>query len=598
MLSVSNPSMEDLNGAPPEAAAGARSPVHLVCLPFQLAGLSSLSTALLATYLRERGFSAFEHYLHFPFAELVGPERYRRISESASLSQLGELLFAEGVHGGIEDREQEGRLAELFGAAAARRDLRQRFAEACLDRLAAVDEGLVGFTTSFHQLLPSLWLARMLKAQHPGLRTVFGGAACSEPMGQAVFDGYPAEVSYVVSGYGERPLVRLAGGEETRQRAVLADHTPMDLDELPVPDYGAFLDQAGPDVERPGGLMLAFETSRGCWWGQKSHCTFCGLNQLELGYKFKTSERSFEEIRGLWRRFGFNLFATDTILARSHLKEVLPRLAELDDKPTLFYEVKSNMRRGEVEALRAANVRWVQPGIESLSSPLLKLLHKGVTAIQNVAFLKWCREQQVLVSWNLLCGIPGEEVEHYDEQLRLMRRIPHLSPPQGVSPIRVDRYSPYFVDHREFGWSELIPQTEYRSLHPHLDDEALHEIAYHFEGVGIGFHLDTYYPRLENGLDEWQKRHEAGDGLYWDARHGLMRVEGGAATPYETSEVLDRVLAATDDVTSVDRLLDLPGVDEALLEGLVEDGILYRERRSVVNLAVRLPEGLFAAVAA
>lgn len=586
------------SGSGPRPAAKGGQPVHLVCLPFQLAGLSSLSTALLATVLRQRGFQAEEHYLHFPFAEIVGPARYREIAESASQSQVGELFFAEAFQGGLKEAEQERRLTDLLGDAVARRQLRRRFLDACLERLASVAGGLVGFTTSFHQLLPSLWLARELKARRPAVRTVFGGAACSDPMGRVLFDAYPAEVDYVVSGYGERSLPALAQADGGAKRALLVDHVPVDLDELPVPDYTSFLEQAGPDVPRPGGLMLAFETSRGCWWGQKSHCAFCGLNQLELGYNTKSSERSLEEIRGLWRSFGFNLFATDTILARSHLKEVLPLLAELDHGPTLFYEVKSNMRRAEVAALGAANVRWVQPGIESLSTPLLTLLRKGVTAIQNLAFLKWCREQRVLVSWNLLCGIPGDAAEHYEEQLRLMRKIPHLSPAQGVSPIRVDRYSPYFVRHREFGWSDLSPLPEYRSLHPHLDAEALHGIAYHFEGRGLDLGVEAYYSRLEAGVEEWRSRHLAGDGLFWDTRYGLVRVEGGSAIPYEPSETLERVLAATDEVVSVDRVLGIPGVTGDLLESWIDDGILYREGRRLVNLAVRLPEDLFTTVAA
>src|SRR6185503_1042883 len=52
-----------------------------------------------------------------------------------------------------------------------------------------------------------------------------------------------------------------------------------DLNESPMPDYSDYL----KEVERSGiskemSILLPFESSRGCWWGAKAHCTFCGLN--------------------------------------------------------------------------------------------------------------------------------------------------------------------------------------------------------------------------------------------------------------------------------------------------------------------------------
>src|SRR5262245_64146208 len=106
----------------------------------------------------------------------------------------------------------------------------------------------------------------------------------------------------------------------------------------------------------------------------------------------QSSTRVDTEVRKLWDRFHKNLFPTDTILSRTHLREVMPVLAGYDDKPIIFYEVKANMTRAEVESLRRAQVLWIQPGIESLSTRLLHRLDKGVRSIQNLALLKWCRE--------------------------------------------------------------------------------------------------------------------------------------------------------------------------------------------------------------
>src|ERR1041385_1751721 len=96
-------------------------------------------------------------------------------------------------------------------------------------------------------------------------------------------------------------------------------------------------------------------------------------------------------------------------------------------------------------ALKNANAVTLQPGIESLSTRLLQLMHKGTTAIQNLALLKWSREQGISLAWNQLCGIPGESQSDYDDQIALIEQIPHFNPPDGPNPVRLDRYSPYFA---------------------------------------------------------------------------------------------------------------------------------------------------------
>lgn len=584
--------------APAALQLASSPPVHekvaMICMPFQGSGISSLSVALLSTLLRQFGVTTEECYFHFDFAKIMGREHYQAEVDSGKYGQLGEVLFAEEVHRtAAGDEVQEG-LREHFGDPEQRRRRLETFRQRCLERIASIDASLVGFSASCHQLLPSLWLAREIKKRWPRVRIVFGGSSCSDPMGRKAWEAYPEAVDYVVSGYGERPLLDLAFGRVVDERQVIVNKQGVDLETLPLPDYGQFLAQAADFIDKPTDMMLAFETSRGCWWGEKSHCAFCGLNQLEMAYAMKSSERALEEIRTLWERWGIHLFATDTILAQSHLKELMPKLAAYDSRPNIFYEVKANMSASEVESLKRANVYWIQPGIESLSSPLLKLIRKGITSIQNVAFLKWCREQMITVSWNLLCGIPGEELADYEEQIRLMARIPHLEPPSGISPIRVDRYSPYFNSFAEFGWSSLRPLPEYKFLHPQLDDDELSEIAYFFEGVGNSLRVDEYFQRMMSALDRWKQLHKTGHGLFWDDVNGLYRLEDNEATVFERSEILEAVLDVTHEVTAFRRLLAIPGVDEAYLEQLVECDILYREGQKVVNLAVRIPKELMA----
>ena len=43
---------------------------------------------------------------------------------------------------------------------------------------------------------------------------------------------------------------------------------------------------------------LYLEGSRGCWWGQKHPCSFCGLNGRKNVYRYKSAGRLYEEYFG------------------------------------------------------------------------------------------------------------------------------------------------------------------------------------------------------------------------------------------------------------------------------------------------------------
>lgn len=560
-------------------SAGPRRMV-MVCPPFQVPNLASMATTHLATLVRERGGSCAEAYPHFELAGLLGVEKYGQVGGGTNLA--GELLFAEGLHGVPREPELVAMLDEAFGGSRERAALREAFEARVLLTFDYGSVELVGITTSFNQLMAALWLTRVLKRQHPALVVALGGAACVSPMGAEVLAGYP-EVDYVVSGWGEAPLLQLSRGE-LPPRQVIECLSPVDLDALPIPDFGPLLAVAAT-AWRERSLALAFESSRGCWWGQKHHCRFCGVNGPTLRYHSKSSDRVVREIRTLWERHHRELLATDAVLSRDHLEEVMPELARFADGPRIFYELRTNVTAPQMDALARARVQG-QPGIESLSTRLLELLGKGLTGIQNLAFLKWATERRISVAWNLLYGIPGERVADYEQQMALIARIPQLQPPGRINPIHLARHSPYFEERDSYGWAEVEPLIEYRGMHPQLDPAARFRIAKYFQGRRP-VDPEPYRERLDQTVRQWRTRHARGDGLFLDPDGGLVRNEAGTGRRYSSSALLHAVLDLTHEITTLRDLMSATGARRPLLQGMEDEGLLYVERERVVNLAVR-----------
>jgi ribosomal peptide maturation radical SAM protein 1 len=357
---------------------------------------------------------------------------------------------------------------------------------------------IVGFSTTFQQNLGSLALARSLKRLRPDITIVFGGANCEGQMGPALHRSFPF-LDVVCSGESDRtfapvvgalreggPLEGIAGvtwrgpdgGTVTSQAG---PDFIQDLDSLPYPDHDDFMqDFRRSTAVQSVAPQLTVETSRGCWWGEKHHCTFCGLNGLGMAYRRKSPDRAYDELQALSEQYGIaTFFNTDNILDLRYFGTLFPRLKQERRRLRLYYESKANLKRSQLLLLRDTGTDWLQPGLESLSSHVLALMDKGVRAIQNVQLLRWARELRMKVTWNVICGFPGERAEDYVEMSRLMQSIPHLQPPVSFAMSRLDRFSPMHRTPEAFGLTHVRPSPAYEACYQ-LPVDTLQDIAYFF----------------------------------------------------------------------------------------------------------------------
>jgi magnesium-protoporphyrin IX monomethyl ester (oxidative) cyclase len=160
-------------------------------------------------------------------------------------------------------------------------------------------------------------------------------------------------------------------------------------------------------------------------------------------------------------------------------------LGKLAERPArgfrFFYEIKANMDEAQLEKLALAGTVWLQPGIESLSDPVLHLMRKGVSALLNLRLLRNCRELGVGLVWSILYGFPGEPRDAYDAVAKMVPLLEHLQPPVGCGRIRLDRFSPNFERAAEIGFHNVTPMPAYGAIYD-VPDEDLADLAYFFEG--------------------------------------------------------------------------------------------------------------------
>lgn len=501
-------------------------------MPFFGANRASLQLGLLKSILRGKNIIADDLYLNLDFASRIGGDLYQEISYCCDIL-LGDWLFSTAAFGIQTEKDYLGALEKSLpgrfpvsgrdGNIAERlltlkNETAPRWLEEQIKQIPWHEYSVVGFSCTFSQIVPSLALAKRIKSQFPNITILMGGSALDADMGREVALRAPW-IDCVVQGEGEHAIVEV-WNEVSAGRAlprVYQSKKQTEIDVLPVPDYDTYYQQLqskshlGFSPQEVG--AISFETSRGCWWGEKQHCTFCGLNGETMKFRQKSFKKVVGEMEYLSERYGRTQFqAVDNILSNQFFDTLLPELSTLSKPYHLFFEVKSNLSFSKMRQMHAAGVRHVQPGIESLDTDVLKLMKKGVTGSQNVETLKWARALGVELTWNYLYGFPEEQSFGYEKVIALIPKIVHLQAPDFTGPMRMDRFSPYFNDYRKAktentslsSFTEVAPSPLYGMCYPSGWD--FERLAYFFMANPVNSVDLSLYATLRVAIEGWQKR--------------------------------------------------------------------------------------------
>ena len=353
-------------------------------------------------------------------------------------------------------------------------------------RIAKANPSIVGFSALSKQVTASLAIAKWLKAIAPGIVTVMGGNSVTRPMGDAISSIAPM-IDYLFAGEAEVRFPRFCR-EFLLNRSLpvskIIDCQPVTvMDSLGIPDFDDYFQQLRPLqdeglMSKDWALHIPFESSRGCWWGEKRTCAFCGFDISNIRYRSKSGERIVSEIARLTGMYpGLSIEACDSVMPRN-FEQVLSKLAPLKARFSI-YQVRPTLEPAVMDLCVKAGITAVAAGVESLSTNILRKLGKGVTALQNLKLLREARSRRMYIWWNFLVGIPGETEEDYESILQMLPCLEHLQPPTGIGRIAINRYSRYHCNPVAFGIRSVRPVAAYRLIYP--ANANLQDLAYTFD---------------------------------------------------------------------------------------------------------------------
>lgn len=459
-------------------------------------------------------------YLNHDFANFFGKQFYKTIMMDKDIKKtiteaefydngLGDWFFRDVAFPGQEDNSEEyfnryyPKNDFIKNEITSKKGQLRDFMEELISKYKLDENDIIGFTSSVQQQVASLAMARLIKERNPETVIVMGGPNCEYPASKVLVRNVDC-VDYVFSGPGLISFPRFIGyylknqldeiesinGVFTKENFAAKENSKngclygeeLDINHVVGLDYDSYIDSISNhfpdgDVEP----MLTFETSRGCWWGEKSTCAFCTMNRLDPTYRTMSAPNAVNYINSILKyKDKCNFFiAVDSIIPPNYLEEVFPHL-DISDLIHFYYAVRVDMKEHDIEQLAKHKINMVLAGVESLVTENLKLMKKGSTIFKNLRFLKNCRMNGIVVLWNFLAAVPGENDEVYNRYAEIIPLITHLPPPSSMWSVSIQKHSEY-SRHPEKYNLVVEPDTElYEYVYP-FENKDLADLTYFFK---------------------------------------------------------------------------------------------------------------------
>jgi len=432
--------------------------VLLISMPFAGITIPSIQLPILGGYLKERNITVNTKNLYLKAAEFYGLNNYDFLSNTPGISYAAQMAYSRYVfpkHWNQENEKFRIYFNEIF---LKYKDLHKNFSfedyvdytdkffNWIFEKIEWKNYDIIGFTLNYGQFLPTLAVAKKIKESYSDKKIIFGGGRTVDKLGVKVLEAFDF-VDFIVSGDGEESLYLLASNYENYESIpnliyrfedkVIRNHLDFNVDfnNIPVLNFDQFyqeLSTSSNEVQKYFHLhgRLPIEISRGCWWNK---CTFCNLNLQHNCYREKNVEKIIEEIKFLSDRYKIlNFHIIGNTLPKRNYRNLLEEIKKIGKDFSFFVEARAGgLKSHDYTLLKEAGFIVMQTGIEAFSQNYLKKMNKGVRVIDNIATLKFCKENEIKNDYNLIFDYPNEEKIDFEESKKNIQFfMQYLDPPQ------------------------------------------------------------------------------------------------------------------------------------------------------------------------
>jgi ribosomal peptide maturation radical SAM protein 1 len=602
--------------------------IFLLSMPFAGTTIPSIQLPLLEGYLKDRNINIKTRHLYLKAAEYYGLNNYNFLINAPNEPYTAQLIYSKFVFPNhwkktetifrkyfeekiLDNKEIKGDFNfEMYI------EQTENFYFWVIEHTDWRAYDLIGFTLNYGQFLPSLAIAKKIKEIDPDKKIVFGGSRTIGQLGVKVLEAFDF-IDFIVSGDGEESLYLLASNIENyksipnlifkdgKQIIWNQNSSFIDMNSLPIPSYDPFyeeLDVSSPSIKEFFNSYgrLPIEISRGCWW---NNCSFCSQRILQKKYREKKIQRIINEIEILSKKYkvlDFQLIG-DTLL-KSEYRHLFKEIIRLNKDYTFFVETRAGqLAFDDYKLMKQAGFTTIQTGVETFSQNYIKKMNKGIRVIDNIAALKFCKENRISNRYNLIVNYPNEELLDFQETKQNIQYImQYLDPPQ-ISYLIIEYGSNIFENPEKYN----IEKLNFTQI-----DEIMYPEEFLEKGFNFIFKFKRKIELIENNWDQlitdWKSIRERFETEAIKSQLDVDKlvfyfVDGGSFIKiydkrngyntliYVLNELEREIFISCLDVISLDRLRDkfvsIPEYElVAILQSFEKIGIIFVENDHYLSL--------------
>jgi len=602
----------------------------LVSMPFAETSVPSIQLGLLESYLKNRDIDVSTRHLYLKAADFIGLNNYNFLINSPNDPYISQMAFSKYVF--PEHWEKNLRKFKYFydniishGKKFSKKfsfedyvKQNDRFIEWTEKNISWEKFDIIGFTLNYGQFLPSLAIAKKIKEKHPEKIIVLGGSTPINELGEKILSIFKY-VDFIVSGEGEESLFllttdfenyqKIAGLIYRKDKHIISNKNTdyIDMNNLPYPSFQSYYNEfnyVSNEIIQYHQLYgkIPIELSRGCWW---NNCTFCNVSAYHKKYREKDYNRFTEELKYLSDTYKMlNFQVIGSTLPQRNYKDLCEKIIDLNRDFTLYIEARAgSLQSKDYNLLRKAGFTHIQTGVESFSSKLLKKMNKGVKVIDNIAALKYCKENHIKNSYNIIINYPNEDENDFEESKKTIQLLQKYIEPANISKYVVGYQSPIYNHLEKFNIKDIKPKIIDTIMYPKEILDKKFCFFYSFERKNkikenpwkklVSKWKQTYEKQKILGL----KRNTALDKLVFYYKDGGEFIKiydkryNNSAMIYILNKIEREVFLACNDVISKtdlkNEIKDINSSElEKILNSFVEAGFVYKEDELHLSLPI------------
>ena len=505
--------------------------VLLISMPFAGIFLPSIQLQILEGYLKEREINIQTKHLYLKAAEFYGLNNYNLLLQRPSESYTAQMVFSKYVFPEHWEKN-EYKSREYFEKIVSSNpewknnftfndyvEKTDQFYNWVIENVEWRKYDIIGFTLNYGQFLPSLAVAKKIKEINPEKKIVFGGSRTFGELGKKTLEAFNY-IDLIVSGDGEESLYLLAfdiSNFKSIPNLIYRNNdeviwnksdTAIDLNSLPFLNFDSFYNDLWSSSENVNMYFfhygrLPIEISRGCWWNK---CTFCNYSNCLPQYREKNVKRIVEEIKFLSDKYTMlNFQIISNTLPKKDYRLLFEEIKKLGRDFNFYAELRAGQLKSyEYKLMLEAGFTNVQVGIESFSQSYLKKINKGVRVIDNIAALKFCKENGIKNEYNFIIDYPDEEKDDFEETKRNVQYFFSYLDPPNINKLLVGYGSSIYNNPEMFN----IDHFEYKDIDKLIFPEDYLKKGFNFYFDFIrkeGFPVDNDWYSL---VEKWKEIRE------------------------------------------------------------------------------------------